>query len=104
MRAQRAGTEVPFYPDDLISQLQRTLALLADIETRYEIERDYLEGWSGPSEVKDQLLAELERCHRANRERLEACLVGLRLTGKGLEPAAPEANGSLTDSVTEPVL
>jgi hypothetical protein len=34
MRAQRAATEAPFYPDDLIPQLQRTLALLADIETR----------------------------------------------------------------------
>ena len=89
MRAQRAATEAPFYPDDLIPQLQRTLALLADIETRYEIERDYLEGWSGPSEVKDQLLAELERCHRANRERLNACLDGLRLNGRGLEPTAP---------------
>ena len=89
MRAQRAGTEVPFYPDDLIPQLQRTLALLAEIETRYEIERDYLESWSGPSEVKDQHLAELERHHRANRERLNTCLEGMRLIGRRLEPAAP---------------
>ena len=34
-RVDRA--EVPCYPDDLLPQLQSTLAILADIETRYEI-------------------------------------------------------------------
>jgi len=34
-RSDRA--EVPFYPDDLLPQLQQTLAILADLETRYEI-------------------------------------------------------------------
>ena len=80
--------EVPFYPDDLLPQLQQALALLADLETRYEIERDYLESWPGPKEVRDHLLAELEQCHRANRERLATCLEGLRL-GRSMEPATP---------------
>ena len=80
--------EVPVYPDDLLPQLQQTLATLADLQIRYEIERDYLEGWSGPAEVKDRLIAELERCHRANRERLASCLEGLR-QGQGAEPATP---------------
>ncbi|HZI75827.1 MAG TPA: hypothetical protein VFD73_17745 [Gemmatimonadales bacterium] len=80
--------EAPFYPDDLLPQLQRTLALLADLELQHEIQRDQLESWSGPRHVKDRLLADLEQCHRANRERLEVCLQGLRLQG-GLAPAMP---------------
>ena len=44
--------KVPFYSDDLFPDLQRTLAILADLETRYEIARDHLERWSGPMEVK----------------------------------------------------
>ena len=83
----RAGT--PFDPDDLLPQLQQTLATLANLQLRYEIERDYLEDWSGPAEVKDRLVAELDQCHRANRERLVSCLDGLRREARGLEPAAP---------------
>ena len=32
--------ETSFYPDDLLPALQGTLASLADLEVRYEIERD----------------------------------------------------------------
>ena len=92
MRTQRDATEIPFYPDDLLPQLQRTLAILADIETRYEIERDHLESWSGPREVKDRLLAKLEQHHRVDREPLVSCLEGLR-QGRGLEPATPQRTG-----------
>src|SRR3954453_110972 len=53
-----------------------------------EIERDHLESWSGPAEVKGHLLAELEQCHRANRERFTLQLERLR-QGRGLEPATP---------------
>jgi hypothetical protein len=75
--------EIPLYSDDLLRQLQQALAILADLETRYEIDRDCLENWSGPKEAKDHLLAEVERCHRHNRELLVACLAGLR-QGKGM--------------------
>ena len=68
MPAQAYKAKVSLYPDDLLPELQRTLAILADIEARYEIERDYLESWSGPKEVKDYLVADLEQCHRAKRE------------------------------------
>jgi hypothetical protein len=85
-RSDRA--EVSFYPDDLLPQLQQTLAILADLETRCEIEREHLESWSGPRAVKDHILAELEQCHRANRERLASCLEGLGL-GTGLDLVTP---------------
>jgi hypothetical protein len=68
---------MPIYPDDLLPQLQRTLATFPDLQLRYEIERVFLEGWSGPAEIKDCLVAELSQCHRANRERLAACLAQL---------------------------
>ena len=93
--------EVPFYPDDLLPQLQQTLALLADLETRYEIERDHLESWSSPREIKDHLLAELDQCHRANREQLASCLAGVRL-GTVLEPAPPSESRSPREDVTGP--
>ena len=84
------ATDVPLYSDDLLPQLQWTLATLADLQVRYEIEREYLENWSGPREVRDCLLADLEQCHRANRERLGACLEMLRLDARSLESATPK--------------
>ena len=88
MPTQPYEAKVPIYSDDLLADWQRTLAALADIETRYEMERDHLESWSGPAEVKDHLLAELEQCHRANRERLVLQLERLH-HGRDLEPATP---------------
>ena len=60
--------EVPFYPDHLLLALQSTLACLADLDLRYEIERDYLEEWPGPDEVKRRLRAALEAGWRRERE------------------------------------
>jgi hypothetical protein len=90
MPTQERRAEVPFYPDDLLPQLQQTLGILADLQVRYEIERDYLEGWSGPAEIKNHLLAELNWCHTANRERLVLCLAQLRREARGSEPATPK--------------
>jgi hypothetical protein len=53
-------SETAFYPDDLVSELQSTLAALTTLEIRHEIERDCLEEWSGPGEVKESLRAECE--------------------------------------------
>jgi hypothetical protein len=44
MPIQEGRAEVPFYPDDLLPQLQQMLGTLADLQVRYEIEREYLEG------------------------------------------------------------
>jgi hypothetical protein len=90
MPTQEGRAEVPFYPDDLLPQLQQTLGTLADLQVRYEIERDYLEGWSGPTEIKNHLVAELNQCHTANRERLVLCLAQLRRKARGSEPATPK--------------
>ena len=70
--------EAPVYPDDLLPQLQQTLAILADLQVRYEIERDCLEDWPGPAEIKDRLVAELNHCHTETRERLALCLGPVR--------------------------
>ena len=86
-RPDRAEGSV--YLDDLLPQLQQTLATLADLQLRYEIERDYLEGWSGPAAVKDRLVVELGQCHRANRERLVSCLAELQRKARQSEPATP---------------
>ena len=59
---------VPTYPEDLLPEVQSVLAALADLEIRYEIERDHLEDWSGPEEVKQQILDDLEQGYRAERE------------------------------------
>ena len=88
MPVQPYEAKVPIYSDDLLADWQRTLATLADIETRYEIERDHLESGSGPAEVKDHLLATLEQCHRATRGQLALHIERLR-QGSGLEPASP---------------
>ena len=79
---------VPIYPEDLLPELQRVLAALADLDVRYETERDHLEEWSGPEEVKQRLLADLEQKHRATREpyamrvaELERQLAALPLCG-----------------------
>ena len=67
--AQPSGApETPLYLDDLLPALQSTLAALADVETRYEIARDGLEDWSGPDEVKQRLVAELEAGWQRERE------------------------------------
>jgi len=67
--ARTADTpEAPFYSDDLLPALQSTLASLADLDIRHEIERDYLEEWSGPDEVKQRLMAALEARWQRDRE------------------------------------
>ena len=58
----------PFYPIGLLPTMQGLLAAVADLETRYEIEREQIEHWSGSEEMKQQLLADLEDRHQARRE------------------------------------
>ena len=80
MPIQESRADAPLYPDDLLPEIQQILAILADLDRRYETDRYHLENWSGPTAIKVSLLADLEQCHRANRERYEGCLEELRLS------------------------
>jgi hypothetical protein len=82
----QSPAKIPFYPDDLLPRMQRILAILADLDLQHEAQRNDLDQWAGPNEVKERLLAELDQCHRANRERLLSCLEGC-LKGRDLVPA-----------------
>ena len=82
MPTQESIAEARFYPDDLLPKMQQLLAILADLDHRYATERYHLENWSGPRATKAHLLADLEQSHRANRERLEACLEELRSSAR----------------------
>jgi hypothetical protein len=53
------------YAADLTLEIQTTLAALADVETRHEIERERLERYAGPD--KDRLRGDLEARHQAER-------------------------------------
>jgi len=71
-------TDTRVYPADFLPQLQQALGTLANLQIRYEIERDYLEDWSGPAEVKDRLVVELNQSHAADRGGLVSCLAQLQ--------------------------
>lgn len=61
-------TVARIYPDDIEPAVQDTLSVLANIDAHYEVERERLDQWMGPSTVKERLAAELEEAHRAERE------------------------------------
>src|SRR5215213_2145106 len=62
--------ETSTYPSDLTPALQETLAILADLETYYDGERQKLERWSGPEVVKQSLSEQLEARRQREREPL----------------------------------
>src|SRR3954469_17218584 len=92
-RLDRVGVE--FYPDDLLPKMQQLLAILADLDQRYETDRYHLENWSGPQAIKAHLLADLEQSHRANRQRFETCLEELRLSARAHIDGLTRTRGSL---------
>ena len=79
--------ETPFYADHLLPALQSTLATLADLDTHYEIERDYLEEWTGPDEVKERLMAALEADWQRDREPMMERLTRLQNQMRAPDPA-----------------
>ncbi len=54
-------------PDHLAVALQNTLTALLGLEIRREIELDCLEDWPGPGEVRQSMLADLERKYQQGR-------------------------------------
>ena len=91
-------TDTRVYPANFLPQLQQALGTLANLQLRYEIERDYLEDWSGPAEVKDRLVVELNQCHAANRGGLVSCLAQLqREAQEAFSPAAAQGRAPRMD-------
>jgi hypothetical protein len=51
-------------------EIKSALAVLSDIEARYDSDREGLKGWSGPEAARERLLNLLEARHRREREPL----------------------------------
>src|SRR3982751_6522051 len=68
----------PFYPIDLLPTMQGLLAAVADLETRYEIERERIEQRPGSGEEKQCDLAELRAARENLRGLHEAQWAGLQ--------------------------
>lgn len=62
------STPVPWYPDELLAELQSTLAAMADIEVRYEMDRERLEACDGPEAMKQKFAIQLEERYQRDRE------------------------------------
>ena len=63
--------------EDLLPQLQHTLAALADVECRYEAVREELEASPKPKAAKNRLLAELDEQRQHEKEPLHRKLAEL---------------------------
>ncbi|ACL57657.1 PAS domain-containing protein [Methylobacterium nodulans] len=71
--------------DDLTGGLQATLAALADVEVEFQLDRERLDGWSGPASERERIIAQLESKRARRRallsERLDELQVqAMRLT------------------------
>ncbi len=62
--------ETSTYPADLTPALKETLAILADLETYCDGERQKLERWSGPEVIKQRFSEQLEVRRQREREPL----------------------------------
>lgn len=68
--AQRTGASSalpPWYPEDLLPQIQQALGELADIEFRYESEVDHIRASAAPAPVRQRLAAALVRRYHSER-------------------------------------
>lgn len=70
------------YPSDLLPDLQRTLADLADVELRYEAARECLE--HEPPGIREPCLVEIEARYRQERQPHVQRLEELREQIRGL--------------------
>jgi hypothetical protein len=67
-RSLAPSKQSPWHPDDLLGELQATLAALADLEVQYEMDRERLAAWDGPEAIKKRFTAQLEEHHQRDRE------------------------------------
>ncbi len=77
--------------DTLTGEVQTALAVLADIETRFAIDRERLDRWTGPAAVKARLMTDLQRRREAERgpvmRRLTDLQAGLRHVMTARQPS-----------------
>ena len=66
-QASASARQCPWYPADLLPQLQSTLAALADIEARYQSDQEQLQGWAGPEAIKTRFAAQLAEHYQRER-------------------------------------
>lgn len=64
--------------ESIMTDIQDALAALADVELRYETDRERLDRWSGPESIKARLLEQVENAHHRAREPLLRRLVDLQ--------------------------
>ena len=76
-RADARSVQSVWYPEDLLPQLQHALAALADVECRYDAEKEELEASPKPGAVKKRLLAGLDEQRRHEKEPLHRKLAEL---------------------------
>ena len=67
-----------FYPDDLLCDIQTTLAALADIEVRYRTDQEQLWAWTGPEAIKERFAAQIEERYQRERGLYDQRLATLR--------------------------
>jgi hypothetical protein len=80
--ARPSGAPEPrFYSTDLLPTMQGLLAAVADLETRFEIEREQIGQGSGSEEAKQRELAELAAAYRHRRDLHERWWVELQSDG-----------------------
>jgi hypothetical protein len=66
-RVTTLGTRLLWSPDDLLHETQATLAALAEIEERYESDRERLEQGAGSDAERHRLRAERDSRRRQER-------------------------------------
>ncbi len=71
-------THTSFYPDDLLCDIQATLAALADIELQHRADQEQLQAWAGPEAIKERFAAQIEERYQRERGLYDQRLIALR--------------------------
>ncbi len=70
-------THTSCYSDDLLSDIQVTLAALADIEVQYRVEQEQLQAWTGPEAIKERFASQIEERYWRERDPYDQLLAAL---------------------------
>ena len=78
-QASALSLQWPWYPADLLPQLQSTLAALAELEVCYHSDQAQLQGWAGPEAIKMRFAAQLAERYQTERTSYVQRLAELQL-------------------------